>query len=123
MRRWLWIAGIMIGLLIFLTVVTWPGVPLALASITAEQAPAPLGDQPKWGEPSPEFAKRFAPGTSEQSLIDWLRANRFETTAKGHAEREIRGFPCLERAEVDWSANAGGTLTSAVGRVYEAGCL
>jgi hypothetical protein len=115
MRRWVWIAAAPLFLLVLVVVATWPAALFAILGLWAESIPAPLGDT--WDAPSPGFAARFPPGSSEQALLEWLRANRFRIAA-GHAEREIQGPPCLNDASVIWTS-ASGKLTAASATLHQ----
>jgi hypothetical protein len=116
MRRWAWSAGVTLFLLVFVVAVTWPAVPFGIAALTSDSVPAPLGDA--WDHPSPGFAARFPPGTSQEALLIWLRANRF-TLSAGYAEREIHAFPCLDDARVSWKGDASGNLTAASATLHQ----
>ena len=101
--------------------------PLALgvAFLAAERRPSLLSDA-RWKDPASaeKFSSRFADGTRESELLEWLGSNGFTISEDAERARKlVQGFPCNEGIEVNWSRQPDGTIASAQAEVFEAGCL
>lgn len=123
--RWKWflVAGVLAFGLV--AAVQWHSIAFGVAAGSSESRPELLSEA-EWGKPDSavHFSERFAAGTPESKLLEWLRANSFAVDERDtRAERRVRALPCNELIEVDWDASAHGTLKAARATVTETGCL
>ncbi len=125
LSSWKWLLCAALLAVALAVVLNWQGIPLGFAVASSESRPELLADA-NWGdaESANEFGERFASGSPERELLNWLHANRFTVDQQNKdAERLIKGLPCNELIEITWSANSGESLTASTAIVTEAGCL
>jgi hypothetical protein len=107
-----------------LAALNWQSLFFASAVASSGQRPALLRDA-EWDKPetAKDFRQRFASGSSEEALLQWLHAESFHIDRQAQrATLKINGVPCSETAAVTWKSK-GGTIKAADANVSEAGCL
>ncbi len=117
--------GIVVAALIALAFLTWPALPMGIAVSNSQPAPELLRDI-QWPNTlqSAQFAQRFATGTDEILLVEWLEDEEFVLGgAATIAERSYESIPCLRSYRVIWSSENGKLTEPAVGMLTNYACL
>ena len=93
--------------------------------LLSEKRPRLLDDA-AWDHPESarQFQARFAPGTSERDLLEWLGDYDFTVDrASRTATHRVQGLPCNEIIEVTWHVTNKAVMRDAQAVVHESGCL
>ena len=122
-----WIGGItsVVVVIALIIALNWQSLMLGSAMLLSEKRPRLLNDA-AWDQPKSarQFHARFARGTSEANLLDWLAEYDFNVDhAARTATHRVQGLPCNELIEVTWHVANKDVIVDAQAVVHEAGCL
>jgi hypothetical protein len=102
----------------------WQSLLFASAVAASDKRPALLRDA-EWDKPETAlaFRGRFRRGSSEASLMQWMKANNFKIDQQARrASLKVGGLPCAEAVAVSWTV-IDGSIGATEAVVSEAGCL